>query len=92
MLSQSPGEEEMPQGLDAAVDRAIGAVERLRRRKSRFIRQAEIIVSMEKQFRDVSDRRLRDAVAELKARFQRGRDQAEDRNRAFALVREVAAR
>ena len=92
MLSQSTGEEEIPQGLDAAVDRAIGAVERLRRRKSRFIRQAEIIVSMEKQFRDVSDRRLRDAVAELKARFQRGRDQAEDRNRAFALVREVAAR
>lgn len=82
----------MPQGLDAVVDRAIGAAERLLRRGSRFMRRAETIVSMEKQFRDVSDRRLRAAIAELKERFQRGRDQAEDRNRAIALVREVADR
>jgi preprotein translocase subunit SecA len=92
MLSQSTGQEEIPQGLDAAVDRAIGAVERLVRRGSRFLRQADKIISMEKQFIRMSDRRLSDTAAGLRERFRLGRDRVEDRNRAFALVREVAAR
>ena len=92
MLSQRPSEREIPRGLDASLDKILGIAGRLVRRSRRFLQQAEMIVSMEKHLRHVSERRLGDMAADLKERFQRGRDQAEDRRRAFALVREVADR
>jgi preprotein translocase subunit SecA len=60
--------------------------------QSRFLRQAELIVSMEKRFLHLSERKLRDTASQLQERFRLGRDTTEDRNLAFALVREVASR
>lgn len=92
MLAQPTSERDILLGLDASADRFFGIADRLVLRGQRHLRQAEMIVSMEKHLRHVSERRLRDKTAELRDRFQRGRDGFEDRNRAFALVREVAAR
>ena len=47
---------------------------------------------MEKTYAAMTDGKLREAAEELRARFRRGRDEGEDRTRAFALVREVASR
>jgi len=92
MLAQPTSERDILTGLDASVDRVFGIADRLALRGQRYLQQAEMIVSMEKHLRHVSERRLRDKIVELRDRFQRGRDGFEDRNRAFALVREVAAR
>jgi len=56
------------------------------------MREAERIVSMEKRFLYLSHRKLRDTALQLRDRFRLGRDTIEDRNLAFAVVREVAAR
>lgn len=92
MLSQDPPAAKIPQGLDDAWHRAARISGSLVRRQRRFLRRAEQIVSMEKQFSHLSDRRLKDAISRLAERFRLGRDASEDVNRAFALVREAADR
>ncbi|MEN8780218.1 MAG: hypothetical protein ABF292_03840, partial [Desulfobacterales bacterium] len=92
MLSQRPKCEEPPRGLDALWHQAAGIAGRFSRSSGRFLRQADRIVAMETEFLHASDRRLRDAMAPLRDRFRLGRDTEEDRNLAFAIVREVAAR
>ena len=51
-----------------------------RRRPDRFLRQADNIVDMEKDFLHVSDRKLRDLMAPLRDRFRLGRDTEDDRH------------
>ena len=92
MLAQRPRRVELPRGLDALWHEAAGLAGSLVRRRSRFLRQAERIVSMEKRFLHLSDRKLREIVHQLRDRFCLGRDTTEDVNLAFAVVREVAAR
>jgi preprotein translocase subunit SecA len=92
MLSQDPPAAKIPQGLDEAWHRAARISGSLVRRQRRFLRRAEQIVSMEKQFSHLSDRRLKDVISRLAERFRLGRDAPEDVNRAFALVREAADR
>ena len=92
MLSQRPKCEEPPRGLDALWHQAAGFAGRFSRSSGRFLRQADRIVAMEKDFLHASDRKLREVMAPLRDRFRLGRDTEEDRNLAFAIVREVAAR
>ncbi|MBP1597768.1 MAG: SecA domain protein [Acidobacteria bacterium] len=92
MLAQRPNSAEPPLGLDALWHKAAGFARRLVCNRSRLLTQAESIVSMEKQLRHLSDRRLRETISPLHDRFRLGRDTAEDRHLAFAVLREVAAR
>ena len=92
MLSQRRNDSELPRGLDAIWDKAVGLVDRLAPRRSRFLEQAERIVDTEKRYRQISDHKLHDMTSQLHERFRLGRDTLDDRNLAFTLVREVAAR
>jgi preprotein translocase subunit SecA len=92
MLTQRPSSAEPPLGLDALWHKAAGVVRSLVCNRSRLLAQAEWIVSMEKQWRHLSDRRLRETISRLHDRFRVGRDTSDDRHRAFAVLREVATR
>ncbi len=92
MLAEPPIHTEMPKGLDAAWDAAAGMVARLVPRRRRFLGRAAQVMALEKEFEHTSDARLRETAADLRDRFRRGRETADDLDRAFALVREVAAR
>ena len=92
MLSQRPKCEEPPRGLDALWHQAAAVAGRFSRSPSRFLRQADTIVAMEKDFLHASDRKLREIMAPLRDRFRLGRDTVEERHLSFAIVREVAAR
>ncbi|MBS3735054.1 MAG: prepilin peptidase [Phycisphaerae bacterium] len=91
-LTAGAGERELPKGLDAAWDAAAGRARRLTTRTSRFLRRAQKVLAWERHFANISDARLRDAAAELRDVFRRGRDTRADLERAFAVVREVAFR
>ncbi len=92
MLSQHPQNEEPPRGLDALWHQAIGLAGRFRRRPDRFLRQADKIIDMQKEFLHVSDRNLRGLMEPLRDQFLLGRATEADRHMAVAIVREVAAR
>ena len=92
MLTRRSVSAELPKGLDAAWDRAAGAVRRLRARTAPLLSRAKRIVAAEGALRDLSDARLRERAGELRETFRRGRDRAEDLDRAFTLIREVARR
>ena len=92
MLEQRTSGEPLPKGLDAAWNAGIGFVDRFVPRYRAFIRRVEIILSMEKDFSEMSDSKLRDVAADLREIFRCRRDNSSDLERAFALVREVAFR
>lgn len=96
MTWQAHGErisgEPLPGGLDAAWDAFVGMAGRFIPRQKRYLRLAEKIVGMERQFSSMPDAKLRQTAAELRERFRRNRDTVSDIEQAFALIREVAAR
>ena len=81
-----------PRAWTAAWDAAAGMGKRLAVRTGQFLSRADKVLTHEKHFAELSDARLREAVAEIRDRFRRGRDTAEDLERAFAIVREVSMR
>ena len=92
MLEQRMSDRPLPRGLDAAWDAGVGLIGQLLPRRQRFLRRAEEVLALEKHFSQVSDAKLRAAAGELREIFRRHRDNHSDLERAFALVREVAAR
>jgi preprotein translocase subunit SecA len=92
MLAHRPSSVELPLGLDALWHQAVGFARSLIFNRSRLLTQAEGIVSLEKRYRHLSDRRLRETISQLHDRFRLGRDTADDRHRSLAVLREVAAR
>ena len=92
MLSRGKFALELPGGMDALWDRMIGLAGRLTPRSKDFMRQADSIVSMEGRCRHMSDRQLQAQAMGLRERFLLKREDPEDRYRAYALVREAAAR
>ena len=92
MLAQRTAGEELPRGLDAAWDAAVGLAGRMVPRRNRFLRRAARIVGMEKQLAEMADGRVRELAAELRDLFRRGRETPRDLDRAFATVREVCSR
>ena len=92
MLAQRTGGQELPRGLDAAWDAAVGIAKSLVPRRRLFLRRVARVLVYEKQFADLSEARLREAAHDTRDRFRCGRETGEDLERAFAIVREVAAR
>jgi preprotein translocase subunit SecA len=92
MLGERAGDKALPRGLDAAWDAATGIAKRFVPRRQHCLREAAAVVALEKQFKDVSEAKLREATQEVRDRFRCGRETRDDLHRAFALVREVAAR
>jgi len=92
MLAHRTGGKPLPKGLDAAWDAAVGLGKRTITRTGHFLQRAEKVVALEKQFKDLSDAKLREQALQLRQIFRRARETSEDVARAFAVVREVAAR
>ena len=92
MLAQRTGGKELPKGLDAAFDIAVGACNRLVPRRQMLLRRAVGVLALEKTFADLADVRLREQALAIRDVFRRGRDKSDDMLRAMALVREVATR
>jgi preprotein translocase subunit SecA len=82
----------LPLGADAIWHAGAGTVNRLIPRRWRLMRQAQRVLSREKEYAGVSSAKLREEVLELRRVFRLHRDRAEDLERAFALIREVADR
>jgi len=92
MLDQRVSDKSLAKGLDAVWDAGVGLVQRCVPRLRRFLQRAEAALKFEKQFSDMSNAQLREALDPLREVFRRHRDTPEDLDRAFALVREVAMR
>jgi len=92
MLSQRHGGRPLPRGLDAAWDWAAGLAARCLPRTGPLLRRAQRVMDLEKTFSRMSDGALRQACQEMRELFRRGRGAPHDLHRAFAMVREVAAR
>lgn len=92
MLEQRMSLIPAPKGLDAAWDAGVGLAGRFVPRRKRFLRQAERILAVEKQFSELANAKLHQIAADLREIFRCNRDTPLDLERAFALVREVAFR
>lgn len=92
MLAQRSSIEPLPKGLDAAWDIGVGLASRIVPRQKKFLKQAEGILAIEKQFSDLTDAKLHQIAEELREIFRCNRDNLSDLKRAFALVREIAFR
>ena len=91
-LDQGLHDKPLPQGADAVWHAGAGLLSRCIPRQQWFLRRAERIVELDKQFSVMTDHKLREQAAELRQTFRLGRDKAQDLDRAFAIVREVAVR
>ena len=91
-LAHSTRGKELPKGVDAAWDAAIGMAGRLMPRSRRLLRRAADVLAMERQFADLADARLKQAALDMRDLFRCGREKPDDLTRAFAIVREVAFR
>jgi len=92
MLEQRMSFEPLPKGLDAVWDIGVGFAGRVIPRRKRFLRQAQRISALDKQFSELKDSKLHQVAEELREIFHCNRDTSSDLERAFALVREVAFR
>jgi preprotein translocase subunit SecA len=91
-LEQRSADKPLPKGLDAVWDAGVGLISRGIPRRGRFLRRAKRILTLEKQFADLPNAGLQEVIERLREVFRRQRDTREDLERAFAVVREVAAR
>ncbi len=92
MLEQRISDKPLPRGLDAAWDVGMGLAGRFMPRRQKLLSRAKKVLVLEKHFSQMTDAKLREASGELREVFRRSRDNRSDLERAFALVREVAAR
>ncbi len=91
-LDQGLQNKPLPQGADVFWHAGTGLLSRCLPRQRWFLRRARRIAELDKQFATQTDHRLREQAAELRQVFRLGRHKADDMDRAFAIVREVAAR
>jgi len=92
MLDERVSAKPLPKGLDAAWDVGAGLAGRSVPRQRRFLKRAEKVLALEKEFSDIADSKLRDHACRLRDIFRCRRETESDMERGFALVREVAAR
>jgi len=79
-------------GLDAWAASAAGSARHALRSAGGFMARAERVVAMEHAWKDVSERRLDEAITDLRAVVRRGRGDAATMDRALAVIREAAFR
>ncbi len=85
--------EELPRGIDAAVNWALGAVQRRRTRRSELTTVAQAADRAASTFHDLPDHQLQERLLEFRAHFRRGgRDVDARLPEALAAVREAAHR
>jgi preprotein translocase subunit SecA len=92
MLDERISSKPLPKGLDAVWDMGCGLVGRFVPRRREFLRRAENIVALEKDFSGLANSKLRTKAGQLREIFRCGRESVADVDQAFALVREVAFR
>jgi preprotein translocase subunit SecA len=92
MLEQGMRDKPLPRGADALWHRGAGVVAGLLPRRGMFLRRAARIVSLETGLSQLTDQKLREKALELRDVFRLGRDGPAELDRAFAVIREVAAR
>jgi preprotein translocase subunit SecA len=92
MLSQRKRGGDLPKGLDAAWDSALGIAGRAVPRRRRFLRLAQKVLDLEPNYVNLGSSKLREAADRLRETFRRGRQTPDDLLHGFAVVREVAAR
>lgn len=92
MLDQRTSGEPLPRGLDATWHAGIGLMNKCVPRYQGLNRRVEKILTLEKQFSEMTDSKLRENAGQLREIFRCHRDNSSDLERAFALVREVAFR
>lgn len=80
------------QGLDAYWHQGRGMLNTVALYRQRCQRSARKVMALEPEFTDVSNGELQATAAGLREIFRLGRDQPQDLERAFALIREVAFR
>ncbi len=91
-LDQGLQAKPLPQGADAAWHAGAGMLSRCLPRQRWFLRRARKIAELDTQFSALTDHKLREEATGLRQVFRLGRDKADDLDRAFAIVREVALR
>jgi len=92
MLDEQARDKPLLQGADALWHAGIGCLGRMLRRQDRVLARARKVLGLEKAFAELSDRKLQEEAGRLRGVFHLHRDEPRDLDRAFALVREVAAR
>lgn len=91
-LDQGLRDKPLPQGADAVWQSGTGMISRLLPRRQSFLRRAQKVLALQEQVAQATEHQLRETALELRQVFRLHRDSADDLDRAFALVREVAAR
>ncbi len=92
MLSQPAAIKPPPQGLDRWWLQFKGLVQQTSRGTGHYLQQAEQIIAKELGDQHLSDSALGERIETLRLRFLLGRTRAGDRNRAYAVLRQVARR
>ena len=91
-LATSNDSRKLPKGLDVLWEGAIGRANMRVPRRGIFLRTAQRVLNMEKDYTNHSDAALRDVAQKMRNTFRLGRQTKDDVLRAFAVVREVSAR
>ncbi len=92
MLAAPPRSPKMLEGMDAAWEVIASWAVPLVPRRGTLLRRAGKVLALEPAFISLSDARLRDESRAMRDLFRMGKETPADLLRAFALVREVAAR
>lgn len=79
-------------GMDAWAASVAGSARRSFRGAGGYLARAAGVLALEREWKDVSERRLDEAIAELRAVVRLGRDDATTIDRALAVIREAAFR
>ncbi|MEE9296562.1 MAG: hypothetical protein V3W34_16585 [Phycisphaerae bacterium] len=82
----------LPTGLDAGWDVLRGVIRRFQTGPRHFLRRADAVLGMEREFLTVSDKHLRETTGPLAELFRCGRESRHDVDRALAIIREIAFR
>ena len=83
-LSLRPRPQKLPKGLDAFWIALVAIVVPWVPRRQIFLRQAQKVVALEKEYANLNDRRLREAAMQMRDLFRLGRETSENRIHALA--------
>ncbi|MBI9016208.1 MAG: hypothetical protein JEZ07_02990 [Phycisphaerae bacterium] len=92
MLSQRFDSKPLPKGADAGYNSVLGQFKRLSARSNVFMKRAENVLALDKDYCDLSDGKLREKALAFYELFRCRQDKEDDLERAFACIREVAFR
>ena len=87
-----PKSDKIPQGLDAWVNGVAGRLSRLKPRQSLYLRRAEVVLSLQPRFEDMSDSKLNQRLKQISLVFRRGRAKRKHTIYTAALMREAVFR